>query len=260
MDHNKVWKKVKRSVIPEGRRCVKHKWVLEIKRNGVFRARLVACGYSQVPGVDFTEVFSPVCNDVTFRLVIVLMIALKLDALIFDVTTAFLTGDLEEELYMECPEGMDHEEDEVLLLQKTIYGLVQASRQYNKKFTSVLIAMGFEQSKADQCLYYKKSEKGIVIVLTYVDDNLCVGHRAALEDVTKEIVKHGLHITVENELTDYLSCEIKLNEDRTKGWIGQPHMITKIEKTFGDEVNRRQKYRTAGTPGLGLVKHPAFTA
>ena len=49
------------------------------------------------------EVFSPVCNDVTFRLVIVLMIALKLDALIFDVTTAFLTGDLEEELYMECP-------------------------------------------------------------------------------------------------------------------------------------------------------------
>ena len=130
---------------------------------------------------------------------------------------------------------MDHEEDEVLLLQKTIYGLVQASRQYNKKFTSVLIAMGFEQSKADQCLYYKKSDKGIVIVLTYVDDNLCVGHRAALEDVTKEIVKHGLQITVENELTDYLSCEIKLNEDRTKGWIGQPHMITKIEKTFGDK-------------------------
>ena len=159
MDHNKVWKKVKRSIIPEGRRCVKHKWVLEIKRNGVFRARLVACGYSQVPGVDFTEVFSPVCNDVTFRLVIVLMIALKLDALIFDVTTAFLTGDLEEELYMECPEGMDHEEDEVLLLQKTIYGLVQASRQYNKKFTSVLIAMGFEQSKADQCLYYRRSDR-----------------------------------------------------------------------------------------------------
>ena len=127
MEQNGVWRKVKRSSIPEGRRCVKHKWVLEIKRSGVFRARLVACGYSQVPGEDFNEVFSPVCNDVTFRILLICMIVWKLDALIFDVTTAFLTGDLEEEIYMECPEGLEHEDDEVLLLLKTIYGLVQAS-------------------------------------------------------------------------------------------------------------------------------------
>ena len=127
MDDNGVWRKVKRSSIPEGRRCVKHKWVLEIKRSGIFRAQLVACGYSQVPGVDFTEVFSPVCNDVTFRIVLIIMIVERLKGIIFDVTTAFLTGELEEEIYMECPEGLEHMPDEVLLLLKTIYGLVQAS-------------------------------------------------------------------------------------------------------------------------------------
>ena len=93
----------------------------------------MACGYSQVPGDDFTQHFSPVCNDVTFRVVLICMIVWGLDALIFDVVTAFLTGELEEEIYMECPEGMDHEEDEVLLLLKAIYGLVEASRQYNKR-------------------------------------------------------------------------------------------------------------------------------
>ena len=255
MEHNGVWKKVKRNEIPEGRRCVKYKWVFEIKRSGVFRARLVACGYSQVPGVDFNEVFSPVCNDVTFRMVIVLMIIWRLEALIFDVTTAFLTGDLEEEIYMECPDGMEHDDDEVLLLLKTIYGLVQASRQYNKKFTDVLVnKMGFRQCRADRCLYYRRNKDGLVIVLTYVDDNLCVGHPKALKAMLEEIPKHGLQITVEHELKDYLSCEIRLNEDRTKAWIGQPHMIKKIEKTFGEEVNKRQRYKTAGTPGLGLVK------
>ena len=151
--------------------------VIDIKRSGLVKVRLVACGYSQVPGIDFAEVFSPVCNDATFRIVLILMIVWGLDSLIFDVITAFLTGNLEEEIYMECPEGMVHNSDEVLLLKKTIYGLVQASRQYNKRFNDVLVnKLGFQQCRADRCLFYKKDDNGIVIVLTYVDDNLCVGH------------------------------------------------------------------------------------
>jgi Reverse transcriptase (RNA-dependent DNA polymerase) len=79
---------------------VKHKWVFDIKRSGIFRAILVACGYSQVAGIDFTQVFSPVCNDVTFRVVLICMIVWGLDALIFDVVAAFLTGNLKEEIYI----------------------------------------------------------------------------------------------------------------------------------------------------------------
>ena len=87
-----VWKKVKRSEVPSGRRCVKNKWVFTIKRNGVFRARLVACGYSQVPGVDFSESFAPVVNDITFHILLVAMIAWGLKAKIIDVETWRIGG------------------------------------------------------------------------------------------------------------------------------------------------------------------------
>jgi Reverse transcriptase (RNA-dependent DNA polymerase)/gag-polypeptide of LTR copia-type len=255
MERNKVWRKFKRSDIPPGRRCVKHKWVFEWKRNGTARARLVACGYSQVAGVDFTHVFSPVANDVSFRIMIICMILWKLEGLIFDVETAFLNGDLEEEIYMDCPQGMEHEPDECLLLTKTIYGLVQSARQYFKKFESILtMKMGFKQCGSDPCLFMRENEKGLVIVLCYVDDNLCIGNREALDQMLKEIVQYGLNITVENELTDYLSCEIRFNQERTKAWIGQPHMVKKLEKTFGDEVKGLQRYKTPGTPGQGLIR------
>ena len=92
------------------------------------------------------------------------------------------------------------------------------------------------------------------MILTHVDDNLCIGHPGALKQVLEEIPKHGLQITVEHELRDYLSCEIMLSKDRKKAWVGQPHMVKKLEKTFGGEVSKRQVYRTPGTPGLGLIK------
>ena len=66
-----VWKKIKRSEMPRDRRCIKHKWVFKIKRSGKFRSRLVACGYSQLAGIDFNYIYSPVGNDMTFRTMIV---------------------------------------------------------------------------------------------------------------------------------------------------------------------------------------------
>ena len=99
--------------------------MFDIKRSGTFKTRLVACGYSQIPGVDFTESYAPVINDVCWRILIVIVMVIKLDSRIIDVETAFLFGDLEEEVYMTCKEV--REEDEALLLLHVIYGLVQAS-------------------------------------------------------------------------------------------------------------------------------------
>ena len=159
MGSRNVWTKIKRSAMEDGRRCVKHKWVFNIKRNGIFRARLVACGYSQIAGTDFNEIYAPVANDVTFRLLLIEMLIRGLEAMIFDVETAFLMGDLDTTIYMDCPMGMDHEDDEVLLLNKTIYGLVQSARLYNHKFAKTIIDLGFKQCEADPCLF-KREKNG----------------------------------------------------------------------------------------------------
>jgi hypothetical protein len=133
MNDHKVWKKVPRLSMPPQRRCVKCKWIFEIKRNGTFCSRLVACGYSQTPGVDFTEYYSPVANEVTICVLLVAEIVWKLVSKIIDGERAFLHGDLEEEIYMDCPDGLDHEVWGCLQLLKTIYGLVQAARAFYKK-------------------------------------------------------------------------------------------------------------------------------
>jgi hypothetical protein len=254
MNKNQVWRKVKRTTMPHGRRCVKHKWVFDIKRDGIFKARLVACGYSQIPGVDFTDVYSPVVHDVTFRIMLVAELKWKLKSKIVDVESAFLNGDLEEEIYMDCPDGMEHDPDECLLLLKAIYGLVQSARQFFKKFVSILRKIGFIPSDADPCLMIRKCSLGLVYMAMYIDDCYCNGNKAAINDTIKGIVQNGLNVTVKDDLEDYLSCEIRFNKARTKAWLGQPHLIKKLEKKFGEMVMGLMKYKTPGTPHTGIVR------
>jgi hypothetical protein len=161
MEENKVWKKIKRSEMPKDRRCIKHKWVFEIKRSGVFRCRLVGAGYSQIPGVDFQDVYQAVADDETFRIMLILRMLKGYDFLIFDVETAFLHGQLDTQIYMDCPKGMEAEPDECLLLVKTIYGLVQSSRLYYLHYKSVMVdKLGFEVCPCDPCLFKRTNELG----------------------------------------------------------------------------------------------------
>ena len=254
MEAKGVWKKIKRADMEPERRCVKHKWVMEIKRSGRFRARLVACGYSQIPGVDFEEVYSPVINDISFRIVMVMMLVHKLDAIIFDVETAFLHGELKEKIYMDCPAGMERDDDECLVLQKTIYGLVQAAARYNQKFCAVLLELGFERCPSDPCMFRRGTGEELLIILSYVDDNLVVGKRAMIDKFLEEFKGTEFTFTLEEGLSDYLSCDIQLDKEKRTGWIGQPHMVKKIEKTFGEEVSKLQRYTTPGTPGFKVKK------
>ena len=253
MKEKKVWRKIKRKEMEEGRRCVKHKWVFEIKRDGRFRARLVACGYSQIPGTDFDVVYSAVANDISFRILVVIVLVLGLRTLIFDVETAFLIGDLDVEIYMDCPEGMEHEADECLLLVKTIYGLVQSARMYYEKFAKILRSIGFVTCQSDPCLFVRFDEHGPCFVLCYVDDNLVAGSEAAIKKLMRQIEESELTVTTTEDLRDYLSCDIQLDLEETKGWIGQPHMVKKIVKTFGEEVSNLPRYATPGTPNMGIV-------
>jgi hypothetical protein len=118
----------------------------------------------------------------------------------------------------------------------------------------VLKHIGFEQSKADPCLFVRRNELGLVIVISYVDDCAACGSKEALNQMLEQIGKSELSFTVNEDMRDYLSCEVLFNEDKTKGWLGQPHMIKKIKRVFGDAVAKLPKYRTPGTSGVGLVR------
>ena len=102
-----VRRHVKRNDHPNDRRLVGCGWVFKVKRNGVYCARLVAKGFSQIPGVDFADNYSPVVNDVTFRVVVAKMIIENMKRKVVDIDNAFLNGDLEHEIYMKIPEGYD---------------------------------------------------------------------------------------------------------------------------------------------------------
>ena len=132
-----VWRKIDKVKIPENRRLIGNKWVFKIKRDGTYRARLVALGYSQIPGVDYTDNFSPVAHDASFRIALARMMVEKLDSLVMDVETAFLYGDIEEEIFMKSPVGMEEIDpgsspEDCYQLKKGIYELCQAARQFWK--------------------------------------------------------------------------------------------------------------------------------
>ena len=122
-----VWRKTVRAKIPKNRRLIGNKWVFEIKRDGTYRARLVALGYSQIPGVDYTDNFAPVAHDVSFRIALARMMVEKLDSLVMDVETAFLYGEIDEEIFMKSPVGMEEIDpgsspEDCYQLLKGIYG------------------------------------------------------------------------------------------------------------------------------------------
>ena len=122
-----LWRKVGSASIPIGRRLVGCHWVFIIKRNGVYCTRLVAKGFIQIPGLDFTDNFAPVVNDVTFRVVITQMLIKKWEAKVVDIDNAFLNGELKHEICMTMPEGHAEciepfEEKVALKIEKAIYG------------------------------------------------------------------------------------------------------------------------------------------
>jgi hypothetical protein len=160
----------------------------------------------------------------------------------------------EEEIYMECPDGMEHNADDCLLLLKAIYGLVQSACQFFKKFVSILRKIGFVPSCADQCLMIRRCDLGMVYLAMYIDDCCCNGNEGAINDSIKGIVKNGLNVTIKDDLEDYLSCKIRFNKMRTKAWLGQPHLIKKRKKKFGDLVKHLMEYKIPGTPQAGVVR------
>ena len=176
-------------------------------------------------------------------------------AKIVDVKTAFLYGDLKEEIYMECPQGMkDVKRDDCIILKKCIYGLVQAAWQYYKKAVESLKSSGFKGGSIDPCLYVKRSMKGIVYIALYVDDNLMIGDKATIDDAIMALKNQGLVLKVVEGLQDYLTCEIKFSEKKKRAWLSQPHLIKNLKSKFEKLIQDVQSHKTPGTPKFLIMR------
>ena len=95
----------------------------------------------------------------------------------FDVKTAFLYGELEEEVYLEQPEGFDNGSGHVCRLKRNLYGLKQAPRCWNKRFINFMEKAGLKNSTADPCLFYRKHEDSFLYIAVNVDGGLVVGNK-----------------------------------------------------------------------------------
>ncbi|KAK1619684.1 hypothetical protein QYE76_025201 [Lolium multiflorum] len=166
MYDNKVWTLVD---LPDSRKAVENKWIFKRKTDAdgnitVYKARLVAKGFRQIQGVDYDETFSPVAKLKSVRILLAIAAFFDYEIWQMDVKTAFLNGDIEEELYMVQPKGFvdPKNADKVCKLQRSIYGLKQASRSWNLRFDRVIKDFGFIRthvswSSSKQCTVAKSS-------------------------------------------------------------------------------------------------------
>ncbi|GJZ38891.1 retrotransposon protein, putative, ty1-copia subclass [Tanacetum coccineum] len=166
MKVNEVWIEVDP---PPNAKVVRSKWLFKKKTDmdgevHTYKARLVAKGCTQTYGIDYEETFSPVADIRAIRILIAIAAYYDYEIWQMDVKTAFLNGRLDEDIYMEQPEGYVNPKypKRVCKLQRSIYGLKQASRQWNKRFDEEIKKFGFTQNRDEPCVYRKASGSNIM--------------------------------------------------------------------------------------------------
>jgi transposase InsO family protein len=226
--------------LPAGRQAIGSKWVYKVKRHADgsvdrFKARLVAKGYSQLYGIDFTETFAPVVRFSSLRAVLAIAAANDYEIHQMDVKTAFLNGDLDEDIYMEQPDGhraAGDQADYVWKLQKSLYGLKQAGRAWNKKMDAALIELGLRPTLSDSCVYVIRQGSSVLFLLVYVDDLLLVSN-----DMSQlESVKAALHSRFEmkdmGEAEFILGVQIRRDRAKRQLYLSQAEYVRTVLERF----------------------------
>lgn len=223
---------------PINDKVIDNRWVFRIKRDGdgkvaKYKTRLVAKGFQQTDNFDFSEIYSPVARLETLRILLAVANQKRLKIHQMDVQGAFLYGNIEEEVYMEMPQGLRTNESKVCRLRKSIYGLKKSPRYWNDKINQVMEKLGFVRSKNDYCMYCKVSGTSRLYISIYVDDLLIVGSDESEIAILKEKLSASFKVKDFGSASNYLDINIKQNLKNDKIEISQTSYLKNVLRKFG---------------------------
>jgi transposase InsO family protein len=208
-----TWKLVP---LPKGKRALTSKWIFKIKYDAQgnierYKARLVIRGYEQVRYVDYDEIFAPVIRLESLRMLLALVAINDWECHQTDVDTAFLNGDMDEEVYMLQPEGLVKEGQQQLVcrLLKSLYGLKQAPRAWHKKLTDFLKSQGYVKLNSEACIYVRAGSGGVAIVGIYVDDLLLIADTTSGVQAIKNMLSSGFKCKDMGEVHHILGLRVR---------------------------------------------------
>ena len=223
--------------LPSDSKPLGYKWIFEkkMKADGSidkYKARLVIKGYKQKEVLDYFDTYSLVTRISFIRMLITIAAIHNLEIHQMDVKTAFLNDDLDEEIYMEQPEGfiVQGQEKKVCRLVKSLYGLKQAPMQWHEKFDNVIMTNGFKIKECDKCVYVKNTKHGFVIICFYVDDILIMGRNNEVIKTTMEMFNNKFDMKDLGVVNVIL--RIKISKTSNGLILSQSHYIEKILKRF----------------------------
>lgn len=220
--------------LPTGKKTINCMWVFRIKENKegrIFKARLVAKGCSQTKGVDYNEVYAPVARLTTVRILISIINKMNYFTVQMDVKSAFLHGDLNEEIFMLQPPGYVKNPNLVCRLKKSLYGLRQAPRSWNAKLNKKLNNVKFRQSNYDKCLYILKQDNFTAYLLVYVNDLIIAGDNPDLIEDIKISLKSDFATKDLGQLNNFLGIEIEKTQQGI--YLNQSAYLRRILDKFG---------------------------
>ncbi|KAI4365602.1 hypothetical protein MLD38_021570 [Melastoma candidum] len=207
---------------PKDRSVVGTKWVFRNKLDesgSVVRnkARLVAKGYSQSKGIDYDETYAPVARLEAIRLLLAYACYNDFKLFQMDVKSAFLNGEIKEEVYVDQPPGFEDpkKDDHVYKLDKALYGLKQAPRAWYERLSQFLIEKGYRKGKVDTTLFLKKHGIELLIVQIYVDDIIFGSTNNTLCNEFAELMKGEFEMSMMGELTFFLGLQIRQTSEGT---------------------------------------------
>lgn len=239
--------------LPQDKRCIGCKWIFKLKTDSEgkitrFKARLVAQGFSQEKGIDYSETYSPVANFSIIRFMLAITAMFGWHTRHLDIKCAYLNGKLEEELYMSVPPLYKVEEGKVVKLKRPIYGLKQSGRNWNTEIDVFLTKNGFKRLRSSSCVYCKGCWTILVI---YVDDIFAFSRKKATLREIIQLIKNEYETRDLGEITYALGVKIQRNE-LGDIQLSQKAYIESMLSKFGLE-----ECRTTATPlehGLRMSK------